>query len=73
MEKFSLDIDLGNAAMQSPRGVADALRRTADQISAIDGYPGEGMIRDLNGNRVGGWGFDQLADKRPSVVTGEAV
>lgn len=65
MDSFSLDIDLGNAAMQSPEDVADALRATADKLDAAAGYVGEGAIHDANGNRVGGWGFDQLRDKRP--------
>lgn len=62
MDSFSLDIDLGNAAMQDAADVAHALRDVADRLDGSAGT--DGPIHDDNGNRVGGWGFDQLADKR---------
>lgn len=57
---FSLTIRLGNDAMQTPADIAAALRDVADRLA--DGYdpvselgPHEGVIRDVNGNRVGTW------------------
>ena len=49
-KKFVLEIDLGNAAMERPEEIAEALHRTA---YVICGGIGEGTIRDLNGNTVG--------------------
>lgn len=58
-EKFTLTIDLGNAAMSTPRDVALALRFAADQLhTAGDLWAGRavaGNIRDANGNTVGSW------------------
>lgn len=66
---FSLDIDMENAEMANAEHVAAALRRVADVLTGQDIYPGNdsksGIIWDDNGNHVGGWGFDQLRDKRP--------
>lgn len=54
---FTLDINIGNDAMQSSDDLAAALRRIADQLET---YPldhlfsdGPGRIHDLNGNTVG--------------------
>jgi len=52
MAKFTLQIELGNEAMQTPDDIADALQRTASHVQA--GY-GNGTIRDLNGNSVGSY------------------
>jgi len=59
--KFTLSIDLGNAAMQTGDDVARALTEVAHTLTAFHGdhrLP-EAMaglsIRDLNGNRVGAW------------------
>lgn len=64
-ENFSLDIDLGNAAMKDGEDVAEVLRKVANELEA--GKTDEGIIFDLNGNRVGGFAFDQLRDKRPDA------
>ena len=53
-EKFTLDIDLGNDAMQTADDVAEALRRVAKRLEA-DRDLSSGLIRDLNGNTVGVW------------------
>lgn len=58
--KFTLEITLGNAAMEGPRDVAEALNKVAEKLSG-NAYgtplhpPTEGTIRDLNGNTVGKW------------------
>ena len=58
--KFSLDIELGNAAMQTGDDVAEALRKVAQKLA--DTYDGTtlpnwefGTIKDANGNAVGVW------------------
>jgi len=54
-DRFTLSIELGNAAMQTGRDVADLLRRVADRLD--DGLPdGPRPVRDLNGNTVGYYG-----------------
>lgn len=55
--KFVVEIELGNHAMRSKRDVADALCRLAVRLGEIDGDPGEGIVRDLNGNTVGRYTF----------------
>ena len=52
MAKFTLEITLGNDAMQTPEDITDALRRTARKLEA--GYR-TGSIMDLNGNSVGSY------------------
>lgn len=54
MPEFKLNIELGNAAMQTPQDVAAALRKVADKVDTF--VPGEGCflpVVDLNGNSVG--------------------
>ena len=58
MSKFTLSIELGNVAMATTEMVADALRATADRVTAQDA----GIIRDINGNTVGEWAFEEDAD-----------
>ena len=55
--KFTLEIELGNDAMQSPYDVAKALQVIAEDLRR-NGFAdeGTGVIRDANGNRVGTWG-----------------
>jgi hypothetical protein len=57
--RFTLEIELGNAEMQTPDHVAEALNRTADKLwnTGWAHNPREegGSVRDLNGNRVGSW------------------
>lgn len=55
---FKLSIRLGNASMETPPHVADALGRLAlrlDQYPDWHGDAHEGRISDLNGNVVGEW------------------
>ncbi len=73
MLKFRLLIVLGNEAMQSPGDVAGKLREVADKLDHLDATrnstgPGghfetelvdRGVIRDINGNRVGSWVADE--------------
>jgi len=58
VSKFTLSIELGNVAMASAEMVADALRAVADRVTAQDA----GIIRDINGNTVGEWAFEEDAD-----------
>jgi hypothetical protein len=56
--KFTLEIELGNDAMQTPEDVTDALEEVVKQIRDRhwDGWtPGGESIRDINGNTVGRW------------------
>ena len=55
MAKFTLQIELGNEAMQTPEDIADALRKAASKLEA--GY-GTGNIMDLNGNSVGSYAIE---------------
>lgn len=63
--KFTLEIKLGNAAMQTGEDVAEALEETARKIrdtygiDYVDEWAGLGaFIRDANGNRVGRWSIE---------------
>ena len=58
MSNFTLSIELGNVAMASAEMVSDALRAVADRVTAQDA----GIIRDINGNTVGEWAFEENAD-----------
>lgn len=51
---FALFLEMGNATMESPDHVADAIRSIASRIMAGEQ---SGRIRDINGNTVGQWGF----------------
>lgn len=56
--RFTLEIELGNDAMQSGENVAECINRVADKLWPINGtlIGGEcGFARDLNGNTVGSW------------------
>lgn len=57
--KFILSIELGNEAMTTDGHIARALKDAARSIlSWQDRVPevgDSGAIRDVNGNRVGGW------------------
>lgn len=56
-ELFQLEIRLGNEAMRDSADIADALERLARRLrdTTIPGYSRDGVIRDENGNTVGGW------------------
>jgi hypothetical protein len=58
-ERFILELELGNDAMRGWADIARALRQVADHIDGPSNeVPEEGdsnSIRDVNGNRVGGW------------------
>ena len=54
--KFSLQIRLGNDAMQTPADVAHAMQPIHDFLEGLQTWPDEGgFIQDLNGNLVGTW------------------
>lgn len=55
---FRLEIAIGNEDMRSAHDIALALREVAAQIA-----PGNaaGLIRDVNGNRVGSWSIAEDA------------
>jgi hypothetical protein len=55
---FTLQITLGNEAMQTPEDVAGAIRGRLGQIALADPTGDFGHIRDLNGNRVGEWRYE---------------
>lgn len=65
--KFTLSIDMGNAAMLSRRDLARALEGLAEKIKTggmplkdPDGFLTTGNIRDLNGNTVGQWTYEVI-------------
>lgn len=53
-KRFTLDIRMGNEAMQTGEDVADLLREAAFYIEQHDS--GRGLF-DVNGNRVGRFGY----------------
>lgn len=55
--RFTLEIELGNEAMQTQADVREAIRKTFSvEAESITLYPRDGqIIRDLNGNTVGKW------------------
>jgi len=55
MREFTLRIKLGNDAMYDGEDVANVLRDIADDVRYMD----RDAILDLNGNRVGEWGFTE--------------
>jgi hypothetical protein len=59
--KFTLTIELGNDAMQKRSHVAKALRDAAKEVvSSPATVRNEGRkIRDVNGNTVGEWKFEE--------------
>lgn len=65
--KFTLTIELGNAAMLTADDVARSLRDEAKHIANdARAHKGkldklQGFIRDANGNTVGEWGFDEAS------------
>lgn len=63
--KFTLDINLGNAAMDTPAAVAELLREAADKLDNLSARQREatGRLRDGNGNTVGKWSYDNDPDE----------
>jgi len=56
-KKFVVEIELGNAAMQTRDDVRNAIHEALDKPGRhdpMDGYD-RGTVRDLNGNKVGTW------------------
>jgi len=60
--KFTLEIELGNEAMQTPSQVGRALKYVAGGLLDPDtrgenkfGVYDDGAIKDSNGNQVGSW------------------
>jgi len=70
MSKFTLEIDLANAGMQTPVDVADALKKVSDRLMGwSDDSDDSGSIRDANGNAVGHWKLDRvLSDNQQAFV-----
>lgn len=53
MEKFYLEINLGNSAMQTEEDISDAIKQLHEKILTSN----EGVVHDYNGNTVGKWWF----------------
>ena len=51
-ESFTLTIELGNDAMQTPEDVAKLLTTVAGYMRKHGSWPNE-KVRDINGNTVG--------------------
>ena len=59
MQKFTLVIELGNDAMQTPNQIADAIENALAKVRKIyETQDFNGKIKDVNGNTVGVWGID---------------
>lgn len=58
MSAFKLSIELGNDAMQTSQDIANALNGVAARLKDVGTSPMHGVIRDINGNRVGEWEVD---------------
>ena len=52
---FTLEINLGNAAMRTADDVCRALRKVAARLEGREWEEWEENIRDDNGNKVGSW------------------
>lgn len=62
-EKFWAEFDLGNAAFEGearPAEVVRILRGVADRVE--QGHD-EGLVHDVNGNKVGAWTLDVPEDE----------
>ena len=58
MREFTLRIEMGNEAMQTPEDVGDALWAVANRLNyGMDRSNGE--ILDYNGNKVVEWEFTE--------------
>ena len=56
--KFTLEIELGNDAMQTRQDIEEALRKLGQNLRYMSDPPedgNEGFIADANGNGVGTW------------------
>ncbi len=68
MAKFTLEINTGNAGMQSPSDLASALEKVAERIRRNE-YPLDldyvfcRGVMDGNGNTVGAWTLDPIPPK----------
>lgn len=62
--KFTVEINLGNDAMEGPMELAEALRELATRVEDIDldEAQEEGTILDDNGNEVGTWSYENELD-----------
>jgi hypothetical protein len=58
MARFTLEIELGNAAMQTGEDVAHALRVAAAALEEVG--CSRSSIWDVNGNRVGVWTLEAV-------------
>lgn len=62
-EEFTLSFDLGNAEFDDPdtrrHGIARVLTETALKVVRGEAI---GTLFDVNGNKIGGWSFDEIED-----------
>lgn len=66
MAQFTMTIEMGNAAMQTPADIARATRLIFGDFArqtevCTDGN--SGRIYDANGNKVGTWSLDEMEDE----------
>lgn len=54
-DRFTLEIELGNAAMRKTEDIANALGSVIDHLKYRDMSKFVGHIQDTNGNSVGKW------------------
>lgn len=54
-DRFVLEIELGNSAMQNGGDLIDALTQLAERLGCIEYMQTVGKIQDRNGNYVGKW------------------
>lgn len=66
--KFTLEIDMDNAAFEDGYELSRILNEVAYDHSGVtndSGFTGEGFIRDINGNTVGRW---EITDGKPKIT-----
>ena len=59
---FKLEITMGNSEMLTNEDIARALNEVQRKLRGE--YNDNGVIRDLNGNRVGEYGFITRSDRK---------
>ena len=59
MSGFQLEFDTGNAAFEDDNLRPEIARILGEIAEHVEGGYVEGVIRDINGNKVGNWSMDE--------------
>ena len=57
---ITVKIETGNAAMQTPEDISEALQRVAAKVALASTPCDDGKVLDRNGNTVGFWTINLL-------------